>query len=367
MQLGHIQAARITVNELKYLCKQYTFGRDALRARILEAIWFLGYDNESTGQNLMASALHMAQGLGLRIHIWAIKIFNTALEPTRENLQDTFPGGKQSIMEFRASLLLVKKWLLVLKWQKKSAFRLVLLLLTDHRAFTFNSIGFPECGTWMIVTYTTDDCVHFECARFAPGSTQDIWLRLLLSTDFPQGLARLHAASSPRVAYSASRHRSSILVGLQKVRARLRSSFKHFLGDAPAHSGYFGLQDEDRLKLSPAPSIWRSDAKRFAARESANDSSASSYTAAAFQKYKKRNNSPKLTTTIASKSDRIIQWLEKHGPSSGSEMSLGMGLARKSLHFYLKRLVDLRQVSLSGLGRNAVYTLTAHSESKDGR
>jgi predicted HTH transcriptional regulator len=102
-----------------------------------------------------------------------------------------------------------------------------------------------------------------------------------------------------------------------------------------------------------------------AALGSENGNSTSNYTAAAIHQHKKRNNAPKLPSTISSKSDRIIQWLEKHGPSSGSEMALGMGLARKSLHFYLKRLVDLRKVSLSGLGRNAVYVLNANSELHD--
>lgn len=365
LQLGQIQAARITLNELKYLCRQYPFGRDALCARILEALWFLGCDDEQRGQNLVASALHMAQGMGLRIHIWAIKIFIAVFDPTREKLVDGFPSAEQSIMEFHASLHLLKKWFLVLKWQDKSVYRLILLLLDEQRPFTFNSIGFPECGTWMIVTYSRQDRVRFEIARLANGSMHDIWLRLLLSTDFPQGGASLHAAASPRVVYAPSRHRSSVLVGLQKMRSRLRSSFKHFLNVAPTHSGYFGLQNENALKLSPLPSIWRSEIKTHAAHSHKQDLTKEKKTPLTAGQTTKRNNLPKLSSTIAEKSDRIVRCLESHGPSSGSEMVTGMGLARKSLHFYLKRLVDLRKVSLSSLGRNAVYTLTPVTESTD--
>jgi hypothetical protein len=364
VQLGHIQAARITVNELKYLCKQYRFGRDELRARILEAIWFLGNDGLSTytGHGLLDSAQQMAQGLGLKVHLWAIYLFRCFLGPTRENLQSAFDRDRQSIDEFRAALLLVNKWLILMKQQSSQAFQFVRLLLSESRPFTFVSLGFPECGSWIIVTFSTADYVQFETAHFAHGSMHDMWLRLLLSSKEPIGLSELHTAIAPRVSYTDHRHRSSTLIGLQKLRAKLRTSFTHYLKGADASSRYFGLRNEEQLRLFPAPNVWTckplnqteqiSRASRRFIKESQTQLLAADH-------QRKRNNAPKLQSTIQSKSDRITAWLEAHGPSSGSEMSLGMGLARKSLHFYLKRLVELRIVSLSGLGRNAVYSLTS--------
>jgi hypothetical protein len=364
VQLGHIQAARITVNELKYLCKQYRFGRDELRARILEAIWFLGRDSPSTytGHSLLASAQQMAQGLGLKVHLWAIHLFRCFLGPTRETLQSAFPNCPRSRDEFRAALLLVNKWLILMKQQTSPAFQLVRLLLSESRPFTFVSLGFPECGSWIIVTYSAADYVRFESAHFANGSMHDVWLRLLLSSQTPIGLSDLHAAVSPRVVYSNHRHRSSTLVGLQKMRAKLRSAFAHYLKGADARSGYFGLRNEDQLSLSPMPSIWTFDPQNKAKQTSHRSTKKNQVQVLTADQLRKRNNAPKLQITIQTKSDRITAWLEAHGPSSGSEMALGMGLARKSLHFYLKRLVELRTVSLSGLGRNAVYSISGKSE-----
>jgi hypothetical protein len=367
VQLGHIQAARITLNELKYLCKQYTFGRDALCARILEAIWHLGNDNPSTntGHSILASARHMAQGLGLKIHLWAIQLFSCFLGPTRENLQSAFPNDRRSRDEFRAALLLVNKWLILMKRHSSPELQLVRLLLSESRPFTFVSIGFPECGTWIIVTYGAADQVQFEVVHFAISSMHDLWLRLLLSSHKPIGLKELHMALAPRVSYIPYRHRKPLLVGLQKMRSKFRNGFTHYLKGADADSGYFGLRNEEQLSLSPMPSVWRFDDLKQLEHTSQRLTKKDQAQITAADRPRRRNNAPRRHSTIQTKSDRITAWLKAHGPSSGSEMSLGMGLARKSLHFYLKRLVELRRVSLSGLGRNAVYSLNTNSESLD--
>jgi hypothetical protein len=364
IQLGHIQAARITVNELKYLCKQYRFGRDALRARILEALWFLGHDSQPTytGHSVLASAQLMAQGLGLKIHLWAIQLLSCFLEPTRENLQSAFPNDRRSRDEFRAALLLVNKWLILMKQQTSQVFHLVRLLLSESRPFTFVSLGFPACGTWIIVTNNAADHVHFESAHFAIGSMHDLWLRLLLSGQRSIGLEELHMALAPRVSYIHTRHRASLLIGLQKLRAKLRSAFAHYLKGSDTGSGNFGLRNEEQLSLSPMPSVWTFDHLNQSKHTSQRSNKKNQAQVSAVDQHRKRNNAPKLHSTIQTKSDRITAWLEAHGPSSGSEMSLGMGLARKSLHFYLKRLVGLHMVSLSGLGRNAVYSLNRTAE-----
>jgi hypothetical protein len=363
MQLGRVQAARITLNEIRYLCQTYSFGRDEVRARILESIWILQFGQRAEGMRILLSAQYKSLSLGLRIHSWALRIFQFVLEPSREGLFQAFPAGRHSARDLRSSLALLRKWVGLMKMRDSEGsdlferFSLLDIQLSQSRPYIVSSIGYPDFGIWLIVTFFDEDDVSLETASFVSGGQYDLWLRRLLSSSDPVGLADLHALAFPRTPYSPSRHRSRVLLGLQKMRAALRGDFVHYRQVTKGDGGHFGLGIRDMCKLVPEPVIWTaaaSPAQRSASVRLQRDSEAQASEPVGS---KRRGNSPQVAATIASKCDRIVQWLKAHGPSSGSEMATGMGLARKSLHFYLKHLVDLSVISLSGLGRSARYSL----------
>ena len=352
--LGQVQAARTTLNELRYLCQTYRFGRDAIRASMLEVLWHFRRDQPSLSAPLLLSVESRVQKLGLRVHQWAISLLRFVMDPKRVQLQRAFPSGQQSLVEFRASVSLLLKWAGLVRWSKADPLTFLRTLLQNSSTRSFSSHGFVSLGVWMLVSFPDEDTLLFECASFAEGSDLDKLLRSLLTASGPLDVKRLHEEAFPRSPYSEHRHRPRILAGLQKTRAHLRKCFAEFSDTILVNSNNFGLDLQSGFQLSPAHVKWNFEPNVLAHESASSErrSSAPSGNSAAA-----RNNAPVQPTTIRAMEERILLWLKTHGPSSGSRIAEGMGFARKSLHFYLKNLVAQNRIKLTGLGRNARYFL----------